>query len=253
MTNCRRKLYRKLVLIPRSAHNALHSLGLHAGRQGSSSFPSHSMHHTRATTEAPSVRVNGIKQNTPSPTDPTRHHQSLYPGFALIASSWSSTIWKRCYAPLVIAAGQMVTPLKLHRSSVRYSVRSFHPSSVAYPSRFGTGAGPVEYVAQSSLGKGSLFSLTHILSHFHILDYSHRLLSVGVSLTGGIGDAPNLKHRLAGNAQNELENTGTRPVVRAYGLAGSGPVAFKPNRFAAPWPGQVRLNSSIRQHSRLFL
>lgn len=51
-----------------------------------------------------------------------------------------------------------------------------------------------------------------------------------------------LDHRLAGNVQNELKKTKRNQACCTY-HAGSGPVAFKANRFAAPWPGQVRLNS----------
>lgn len=60
-------LYGKLVLIPRSAHNALSLTWPPRRQEGSSSFPLHSMHNLGVTTEDPTV----IRSLEPSNIRPT--------------------------------------------------------------------------------------------------------------------------------------------------------------------------------------
>lgn len=126
-----------------------------------------------------------------------------------IASFWSSTVRKRSYALLVAPAGQLVTPLKLHGSSVSTVLGSELPSKLHrwIPAASGPGLGL--YSSARFLGKGSP-SLSHIPSLcFHI--HPHAFLLVRVSLSvgneaGGNGHVSQLNHHLAGNVQNDLKS-----------------------------------------------
>lgn len=137
-------LYGKLVLIPRSAHNALSLTWPPRRQEGSSSFPLHSMHKSWGYDRGPyCYQVIGTEQHTPNLSNLIRHFQSLYLGFVLIASFWLSTVRKRSYALLVAPAGQLVTPLKLHGSSVSTVLGSELPSKLHrwIPAASGPGLG----------------------------------------------------------------------------------------------------------------
>lgn len=125
---------------------------------------------------------------------------------------------KRCCTPLVIPAGQMVTPLKLHGSSVQHPGRSFLPSSIAgFPAcMIGTRGGTVS-------GGGGLQQISHrfrvrvspafCLSHLTLPPTTLLLLSASLTVgneAGGNGDSVQLNPHLTGSVHNELEITGKK-------------------------------------------
>lgn len=105
------------------------------------------------------------------------------------------------------------------------------------------GGGPGQEVSHGFQGKGFASPLS--LSHLTLLPTTLLLLSASLTVgneAGGNGDAAQIHLHLTGSFHNELEITGrSAPSYLAPRMFW--PVAFKPNRFDAPWPGQVRPNS----------
>lgn len=146
-----------------------------------------------------------------------------------IASSRSSTVRKGFYALSVLPAGQVVTPLKLHGSSVRSGVgpsgRSSHPSSIAgFPADLEQWGGG----SQKFLGKG--FCPSYSLSYT-----ATTLLRVNASLTveneaEGDEDAAQFITHLACNFKDKLEMQKECSVVHKQ-LTVSGRFLLSPTGF----------------------